>query len=80
MKELPTPYQGLTKDVIIDGNIMIENLNDANVTKEWLLEQLKTYHIENISDVFYAGLDSSRHLYVSKRNVQHETEGKYSIE
>lgn len=77
---IPTAYQGLTKDVIIDGVIMKENLDDAKLTKEWLTDQLQTYGINNPEDVFYAGLDSSQTLYVSRRNSKQETEGKYGIE
>lgn len=74
------PYQGLTKDVILDGIIMKENLEDAKLTSEWLIGQLKLYGIEDIKDVFYAGVDSSQNLYVSKRNTKQETDGKYGIE
>jgi len=78
--QIATPYQGLTKDIILDGIIMKENLQDAKLTEEWLLGQLKMYGVENVKDVFYAGVDSSNNLYVSKRNVKEETDGKYGIE
>lgn len=74
------PYQGLTKDVVLDGIIMKENLEDAKLSKEWLMSQLKLYGIENVKDVFYAGMDSSQNLYVSKRNIKQEKDGKYGIE
>ncbi|ARE89004.1 hypothetical protein [Clostridium formicaceticum] len=48
--------------------------------REWLLSQLKLYGIEDVKDVFYAGVDSSQNLYVSRRNVKQETDGKYGIE
>ncbi len=63
-----TTYQGLTKDIIIDGNIMRDNLQDANLDEKWLLEQLKNKGIHNIRDVFFAGLDTSGNLYVSKKD------------
>lgn len=77
---IPTPYQGLTQDIIIDGNIMNENLENAKLTKEWLQDQLKMNGIENSKDVFYAGVDSSQNLYISRRGTKQETEGKYGIE
>ena len=77
---IPAGYQGLTKDVIIDGVIMRENLEDAKVTEEWLMNQLKMYQIKNVEDVFYAGVDFSKNLYVSRKNIKKEKEGKYGIE
>jgi len=77
---IPTPYQGLTKDIVIDGIIMKENLDDAKLTRDWLMNQLKMYGVENIKDVFYVGVDSSQNLYVSRRNTKQETDGKYGIE
>lgn len=77
---ISTPYQGLTKDIIIDGNIMEENLANTQRNKTWLTKQLSMYNVKGINEVFYAGLDSNGNLYVSKRNDQEETEGKYGIE
>lgn len=77
---IPTPYQGLTKDIIIDGNIIEENLADAQFNRVWLTNQLKIYGVKNVKDVFYAGLDSSNNLYVSKKQFGQETDGKYGIE
>ncbi|KAB3529060.1 hypothetical protein F8153_10425 [Alkaliphilus serpentinus] len=59
---------------------MKENLADAKLNEKWLMKQLNGYGIENIKDVFYAGLDTSNNLYISRKNVQEETHGKYGIE
>ncbi|WP_026478650.1 DUF421 domain-containing protein [Alkaliphilus transvaalensis] len=77
---ISTPYQGLMKDVVIDGIIMKENLEDALLTESDLMKKLQFYGFENVRDVFYAGVDSAGNLYVSKRNDQQETDGKYGIE
>lgn len=77
---ITTKYKGLTADIIIDGNIMKENLKNANLNEEWLKSKLNTQGIENLKDVFYAGLDTSGNLYVSKRSKNRETEGQYGIE
>lgn len=75
-----TSYQALTKDIILDGAIMYENLESANLDEQWLLNQLNSQGIANIQDVFYAGLDSAGKLYVAKKNKNAETHGKYGIE
>ncbi|BBF41693.1 hypothetical protein lbkm_0373 [Lachnospiraceae bacterium KM106-2] len=78
--KIPTEYKGLTKDIILDGNIMFENLKEVKQTKDWLLNELKHFNVSNVNNVFYAGLDTSGKLYVSIKNNSSEKEGKYGIE
>lgn len=75
-----TTYKGLTKDLILDGNIMAENLTGANKSEKWLLMELGKQGIMDVKNVFYAGLDSSGGLYVSVRNESKEEHGQYGIE
>ncbi len=77
---LSTSYKGLTRDIIIDGNVMSENLYDANLNPVWLSNNLKKQGISDVKEVFYAGLDTSGNLYVSQRRRNRETEGKHGIE
>ncbi len=77
---IPTSYKGLTKDIIIDGNIMQENLKDANLDEHWLMNQLKEKGITHVKDVFFAALDTSGSLYVSKGIVGQEKPGEYGLE
>ncbi|AAK76821.1 uncharacterized membrane protein YcaP (DUF421 family) [Clostridium acetobutylicum] len=58
---------GLTQDIIIDGNILDENLYKAGLDIDWLLSQLNSQNIKNESEVFYAGIDNTKKLYVSKK-------------
>ena len=53
---------GLTKDIIIDGIIMRENLNSTNLTEAWLLNELKLSGIKDVKEIFYAGLASNGSL------------------
>lgn len=72
---------GLMRDVVIDGNIMEENLKSANLNTQWLQSQLNIQGITDASDLFYAGVDANKKLYVSKRNAGNtEGHGKYGIE
>ncbi len=79
---LDTKYTGLTKDIIIDGKIMTENLAKTNLDKKWLINQLKKEKIQDITKVFYAGLDTEGNLYTSIKDTEKTTEpeGKYGIE
>lgn len=72
---------GLTKDIIVDGIMMRENLNSTNLTEAWLLNQLKQNAINDVKEVFYAGLASNGILFISKRSKQNtEKHGQYGIE
>jgi len=78
---LPTAYIGLNKDLVIDGEIMKENLQDIHLDEGWLHSKIKSQGIEDIRDVFYAGLDTSGNLYISIKNQKNvEKHGQYGIE
>ena len=78
---LPTSYKGLTKDLIMDGNILEENLMSMNLDKNWLDTQLSNQGIASARQVFYAGLDSSGSLYVSVRQPnKKELPGQHGME
>ncbi len=54
-------------DIIIDGKIIDKNLEIAGIDKKWLQSELKRKSIDNIEDVFYAGVDKNKKLTVSKK-------------
>jgi len=64
---IKTNYKGLTTDVIIDGKIMYDNLISTNHDEQWIKQQLRTYNVKDIEDVFYGGMDTSGNLYISTR-------------
>lgn len=74
-KSYVTPYDmklkvkssGILRDIIIDGNIIEKNLKIAGIDKKWLEAHLKSNNIKNVSEVFYAGIDSNKKLNISKR-------------
>ncbi|QCJ44632.1 DUF421 domain-containing protein [Bacillus sp. S3] len=65
---IQTTSSGLEKDIIIDGTIMEENLTSTGLDKEWLTSELNKQNIKDCSEVFYAGLDNRKKLYISKIN------------
>jgi uncharacterized membrane protein YcaP (DUF421 family) len=72
---------GLMRDIIIDGKIMDENLESASLDTQWLQLQLNSKGIQSPSDVFYAGVDNSKNIYISVKNKDNEeSHGKYGIE
>lgn len=67
---ISTNYNGLMSDIIIDGKIMYNNLKPTNHDEKWVREQLKTHNICDVEEVFYAGLNASGKLYVSRKTKQ----------
>lgn len=87
-KQPVTPYDmkiqvkssGLLKDIILDGKIIEKNLATAGISKKWLEDNLKNSKIENVSDVFYAGIDDNKKLNISKRGNEEIASNNYGIE
>ena len=48
---IPTPYAGLTRDIIYDGEIMEENLADIKLDREWLMGRLRDNNFDSIVDI-----------------------------
>lgn len=44
----------LATTIIADGEIIKDNLAEANLSEEWLLEELKRQNFNNVKEVFYA--------------------------
>ena len=72
--------KGLTKELVINGKIMAENLKALNLTEEWLRNALKAQGFDQVTEVFFAALDSSGGLYVSRGGGKTERAGQHGIE
>lgn len=57
------PY--MPTEVISDGKINMKNLNEINLTAEWLQNNLKKKNIENVEDVYFAQVLENGSLYIS---------------
>ena len=59
--------QGLCANVIIDGKIMYNNLNNINKTKKWLIKELKRNN-KDINDILLATVDANDNIVFYERN------------
>jgi uncharacterized membrane protein YcaP (DUF421 family) len=55
--------------IINDGKLFEENLKRLDVDKEWLMNNLSMYNIDDIEKVYLATIDNSKKLYVSKKDI-----------
>lgn len=67
---IPTNYDGLPLDLIVDGNINYENLNKAHLNQIWLEDELKKFGVDNLKDILFASLDSQGQLYWQLKNYE----------
>lgn len=75
MKDLgkSTSYKGMATEIIKDGQLLSQNLEQNNLDFAWLYKELRKRNIEDISDVMYASLESDGTLYtdVKKDNLDY---------
>lgn len=71
MKIKPTK-EGLCANLIIDGNIMIKNLENMNKTEEWLEKELKIKGYKDINNILLATLDINEKLTIYEKNLNKE--------
>ncbi|NSW89630.1 MAG: DUF421 domain-containing protein [Firmicutes bacterium] len=65
---ISTKYEGLPLDLIIDGRVMIKNLQKANLNTEWLKNELRNFGIDNLNNVLFASLDTNGNLYYQEKS------------
>ena len=63
---IKTKYNGISTELIYDGRVVENNLKQVNRDRKWLDRELKRLGISDISEVFYAALETSGKLYVDK--------------
>jgi len=73
-------YRGLTRDLVLDGELQAENLSGLGLTREAFLKQLRDQGVEDVKDVVYAGMNSADELYISHKTKEQETHGQHGIE
>jgi uncharacterized membrane protein YcaP (DUF421 family) len=64
---LPTKYEGMPSELIVDGTVIEQNLIQNNLDEEWLYRELEKQGVRSVEEVLFAGLDSSGNLYVDRR-------------
>lgn len=63
---MKTNYKGVGTEIIYDGVIVESNLKQVNRDKKWLQMELKNQGIKDVSEIFYAELETSGKLYIDK--------------
>lgn len=65
---VPTGYEGLETELIVDGVVICENLQQNGLDEAWLTQQLRNRGFSSAAEVMYASLASDGSLFVDIRN------------
>lgn len=73
---IKSPQTYITKNIILDGKVLKENLESSGNTLEWLQEQIISQGYNNVSEIFLATCDFNNNLnifpIVKKKNKSHD--------
>lgn len=64
--QIPTKYEGIGVELVIDGEIMDQNLQRLGVNHAWLKAKCEEQGIRSMNEVFLAILDSQGKLYIDR--------------
>lgn len=67
---LKVKEQSLVSNIIIDGKIMKNNLENMNKEQKWLEKELKVKGYRNLKNILLATLDIDEKLTIYERNIQ----------
>lgn len=65
--QIPTRYEGMSTELVMDGVVIKQNLVQNGLTEEWLFGELEKRGITKIENVTLATLDTQGNLYVDLR-------------
>ncbi|MBE3572329.1 MAG: DUF421 domain-containing protein [Moorella humiferrea] len=63
--QLPTQYEGIPTELVMDGEVLFQNLKQNNLDEKWLIQQLQSQGVQDLSQVDYAVLRSDGSLYIN---------------
>ncbi len=66
--QIPTNYQGLSVNLIIDGKILSDMLEKVNLNEAWLYSELSKRNINSAERVLLASLDTEGKLYIDLKD------------
>ncbi|MFP4662012.1 MAG: YetF domain-containing protein [Halanaerobiales bacterium] len=65
---MSTDYKGLATEIIKDGIILEQNLEQNNLDFKWLYQTLSSQGIKDVEDVMLAALNTDGSLYIDLKN------------
>ncbi|MGE5398747.1 MAG: DUF421 domain-containing protein [Chitinophagales bacterium] len=69
---IPTSYEGIPAEIIVDGMVVYENLKQNKLDEQWLISELKKRGYNSPRQIVYASLNVDGSLYIDDRNDKTE--------
>ena len=60
---------GLVANVVIDGNIMLDNLKNMKKNKKWLMHELKIRGYNDLANLLLVTLDNNEKITIYEKNI-----------
>lgn len=57
-------------DIISDGRLLHDNLEEIDLTEEWVMKKLRKKNIDDVADVFYAQIQTDGSLHIDEREKE----------
>ena len=64
---VPSGYEGLCSELIVDGEVIYQNLQQNNLDEAWLIHELERQGVHSPKEIMLASLDTGGNLYVDKK-------------
>lgn len=61
---IPSEYEGVSVELVVDGEVIHQNLRQIGLDEKWLLDQLKQRGVNSLEEVPLAVIASNGELYV----------------
>ena len=66
---IPSSYEGLCTNLIVDGKIITSHLEAVGKDKAWLMVELKKQNVYRLKDVLLAYLDTSGRFFIHLKKL-----------
>ena len=65
--KIESPYKGLSLELIIDGEVILNNLKKINKSKKWLITRLSNMNYKSINKLLLVVIDSNEKITVYEK-------------
>ena len=69
---VPTGYEGLSSEIIVDGRVIYQNLKQNQLDEQWLISELRKRGYNSPRDIVLATLSSDGQLYIDDKKDETE--------
>lgn len=64
---LQTKYEGIPSEIIVDGQVIYQNLQQNHLDEAWLAARLQSLGYNSPREIVYASLDADGNLYIDEK-------------